>query len=256
MPRITTGRIQDLSLPNSNLISVDARRLGLSILARGESVPVPVSVPVTFTCIASVPRLLNCVLRYILFARPAPWRVSAMLVQGLAARERPLWTLLTPSSGLRVGVSGWLRCARLRYETGTLALHPSTTFNLQRACERARQQCSGSLHPPPGSSPNLHLSPLPKRSLLCSIVFFFGLLFAADLQISPRRRAHLEQTTISGHSFFFLTLPSSFRCCDCRRPYFTPSRRAGFLCFSVYNPSKSTSPSFDIARTCFGSCGG
>lgn len=28
----------------------------------------------------SVPRLLNCVLRYIRFARPAPWRVSAMLV--------------------------------------------------------------------------------------------------------------------------------------------------------------------------------
>lgn len=97
------------------------------------------------------------------YARPRP----------SSPRTATVDLLLSPSSGLRVGVSGWLRCARLRYETGTLALHPSTTFSLQRACERARQQCSGSLHPPPGSSPNFHLSPLPKRSLLCSIVFLF-----------------------------------------------------------------------------------
>lgn len=56
----------------SKLKSHFRRCMALSILARGESVPVPVSVPVTFTCIESVPRLLNCVLRYIPFAGPAP----------------------------------------------------------------------------------------------------------------------------------------------------------------------------------------
>lgn len=121
VPRITAGRIQDLSLPNSNLISVDARRLGLSILARSESVPVPVSVPVTFTCITRVPRLLNCVLRYILFARYALEGQRYARPRPSSPRTATVESLLNPSSGLRVGVSGWLRCARLRYETGTLS---------------------------------------------------------------------------------------------------------------------------------------
>lgn len=219
-----------------NFISVAFCRCGM------DSGPVASRCLCLFPCLRQtsqvhrVPHLLNCVLRYIPLARPGPWRVSATLVPGLAARERPLW-----------GVSGWLRCARLRYETACihrqrLALQRDSAAVLSTRLQDHHQ---------------ISISP-PSNALLCSIVFFFlGCFFL----FVCRKPSNLTQTagppgansSIWAVVFFFsfLLSPSSFRCCDCRRPCFTPSRRGGLLCFSVYNPSKSTSSPFAIARVCF-----
>lgn len=69
-------------------------------------------------------------------------------------------------------------------------------------------------------------------SVFCSN-FFLVLLFAADLQISPRRRAHLEQTIVSGKSFSSSCSPQLVSLL-LLPPTLFHSLTGGFLCASLF----------------------
>lgn len=81
----------------------------------------------------------------------------------------------------------------------------------------------------------------PSNALLCSALFFFCVVVC-------RRPPNFTQTAgppganNSIWAVIFSALPSSFRCCYCRRPCFTPSRRAAFFA-SLFTIRRNRRPS-------------